>query len=108
MIAFLARASDVVLTGFAFLWLGAICIFWIVVTFMPSGNLFGPFAVFQIGWVPIIAAPNPADILAWIATVLVALPGIGAIWLRNRLRGRMSRALPLVRAPPARPSGPAG
>jgi len=50
----------------------AIALFWLLVTFSPAGDMFGPFALFHIGWVPMFAVPNPRDILGWVATAIIS------------------------------------
>jgi len=40
------------------------------------------------GWVPVGVIPIPPDAIWWIVTVILALPGIGAVILGDNLRKR--------------------
>jgi hypothetical protein len=82
---------DASLTWFGRIWITVVVLAMLAFYFDLPSTLTDDWAAFHVGWVPMIAVPNPANVLWWTATVLVALPGIGALVLRNKLRERIQR-----------------
>jgi hypothetical protein len=51
-------------------------------------------SIFRIGWVPILPLADPFGTLWWIIDVIIALPAIGLLMLRDRLRRRRASMNP--------------
>ena len=82
---------DAALSWFGRIWITIAVLAMVAVYFELPARLTDDWALFHIAWVPMFAIPNPVNIVWWTATVAVALPGIGALALRNRLRQRRAR-----------------
>ena len=82
----LKRMIEVTLLWFGRLWIAAAIVGMVIVYFLLPSNLTNDWAMFHIAWVPMFAVPNPVNIVWWVATVVAALPGIGAFVVRDKLR----------------------
>ena len=81
-------SADVALSWIGRIWIALAIAAMTILDFAAPRRVFEDWALFHIGWVPIIAMPNPANVVWWVATVALAAPGIGALVLSGRLRRR--------------------
>lgn len=79
---------DATLSWFGRIWIATGVLGMLVYYFGLPSSLTNDWALFHLGWVPIGAVPNPVNILWWIAMVIIVSPGLGALFLRDRLRER--------------------
>jgi hypothetical protein len=79
---------DSILSWFGRVWITAVILAMFYLEFTePSHEVW---ALFHIGWAPFFPIPNPTGVFRWIVTtiaaIIVALPGFGALLLRDKLR----------------------
>lgn len=77
---------DVILSWSGRVWITATVLVMLAIYFNLAGT--EDLALFHIGWVPMLAIPNPVNVLWWIAAMIVASPGFGALIIRDKLRKR--------------------
>jgi hypothetical protein len=81
------------LTWFGRIWVTCTVVVWLLLYFfvIPS-DLTADWALFHISWVPIFGVPNPFNVAMYVVGVIVALPGLAAFFVRDKLRARRQQS----------------